>query len=333
MSHFDENRAMNTAENIIRYAFEDPPKKGFCVVYDSANKAIFGIFENTGTRLGMESVGICVESIDDFDIGELERIGHTTVLNFLSHHLPVETRRYIAVQEKKSGLTVGHSPNTSIQSLVDGRMCANIKKTVGRAERLLSRLTNVRSISVVSPGGTDISLSTLGREFTSDAPIKSGEIGNLPIGEVYCAVVENGANGRIVVDGSMTDFGILDQTLTVHVKDGQYTKVQSHDISAKKFLLQKLETDKGSKILAEFGIGLVDNGHLSGVLVDDEKAGETCHFAFGDNTQFLCGKNRRGRNQSETHIDLVIHSPTITAHSEGGGEVNLVRDGEIQVGI
>ncbi len=54
---------------------------------------------------------------------------------------------------------------------------------------------------------TDLVFSISGLDFLSEVLATARAGGNLPCGEVYCAPVEDGANGVLVADGTVGDIG------------------------------------------------------------------------------------------------------------------------------
>jgi len=87
-----------------------------------------------------------------------------------------------------------------------------------------------------------------------------------------------------------------------------------------------LDTDSGARTIAELGIGLNPKARLVGIMLEDEKAYRTAHIAFGDNIGFPGGVSN-----STTHIDYLVHRPTIIARSEDSTEHTIVEDGDLCV--
>ena len=88
---------------------------------------------------------------------------------------------------------------------------------------LARRLTAAGEVLLTSAGGTDLTLSVAGREGRSDdgdlrAP---GSFGNLPAGEAYIAPLEDGADGILVVDGSIAEHGVLTEPIELRISRGR----------------------------------------------------------------------------------------------------------------
>ena len=59
-------------------------------------------------------------------------------------------------------------------------------------------------------------------------------------------------------------------------------------------------------------------------MLEDEKAYRTAHIAFGSNIGMPGGVN-----ESRTHIDYLVHRPTIVARFENLTERTIVKDGDL----
>ncbi len=194
-------------------------------------------------------------------------------------------------------------------------------------ERLIASFTNATSVRITTPGGSDITLGIEGRRFVTDVRITDTEKGcNLPCGEVYCAPVENGANGVVVADGSIGGEGPPPSPVTLEVDSGRVTSVRCADQQWQERITELLDTDAGARTIAELGIGLNPKACLVGIMLEDEKAYRTAHIAFGSNIGM-----QGGVNESSTHIDYLVHRPTIVAHFADATERTIVKDGDLVV--
>lgn len=172
---------------------------------------------------------------------------------------------------------------------------------------LARRLSDAQTCRLTSPEGTDVTLSLADRGGRNDdgdlaAP---GAFGNLPAGEGYIAPVEDAGSGKIVFDGSLTGYGLLDEPLTVWIDGGSV--VEAHGKAAAS-LLANLDgaTPSGSgRRFAELGIGTNPAAIVTGVVLEDEKVLGTAHIAFGTSTGL------GGANQSTIHIDGIMLRPTL----------------------
>jgi len=154
--------------------------------------------------------------------------------------------------------------------------------------------------------------------------ICEGEFGNLPAGEVWCCPIEDGANGVIVVDGSIGDIGKVPALMKIFVKDGYIDRLESEDEELVKRVDELTKVDDMANIIGELGIGLNPGARLIGNLLEDEKAGQTAHIAFGNNLDMGSGKNN-----SMTHRDFLFKNPTFNATYKDGSQKIIMKDGDV----
>jgi leucyl aminopeptidase (aminopeptidase T) len=154
--------------------------------------------------------------------------------------------------------------------------------------------------------------------------IKEGDFGNLPAGEVWCAPVEDGANGTLVIDGSIGDIGNVPSPLTLRLKAGKLISVECADKAFAKQVEELSHVDDMACIIGELGIGLNPGARIVGIMLEDEKASETSHIAFGNNIDMDGGKN-----DSMTHRDYLFYKPTIVATYSDGSTKTMLKDGKV----
>jgi leucyl aminopeptidase (aminopeptidase T) len=170
---------------------------------------------------------------------------------------------------------------------------------------LASRLTAGAQVRITSPAGTDLTLGIAGRGGRSDdgdlrAP---GAFGNLPAGEAYIAPLEDGADGRLVVDGSIAEHGILSEAVEMRVAGG---RLQSASGAVGAELLTLLDAaGTGGRHVAELGIGTNPAARIVGEILEDEKVRGTIHVAFGASAGI------GGTNAVAVHVDTLVRTPTV----------------------
>lgn len=203
-----------------------------------------------------------------------------------------------------------------------GRICvmpgfnAEMKDAVRIDYPHLDRMCNLlrdvladRNIRIMTDLGTDIQFSLKGRKFiiNNGDLSRQGLYGNIPAGEIYTAPVEEGMNGRMVIDGSVGSLGMVEHPFSIELKDGFITAMESlggPDRVFDKFLEICGYDLPATKTVGEFGIGLNPGARIIGNMLLDEKAMGTIHFAFGDSYGL-------GRSSSKFHTDLLIRDPSI----------------------
>ena len=254
--------------------------------------------------------------------------GHDVVINVMSgssDEVPFRIEWLTLLEER--ALRVGHSPNIREDMMEDGPMDVDYDLMADRADRLIDALDEAVSVRITTPLGTDVTLDLRGRRFITDVKITETERGvNLPCGEIYCAPVEDGAEGVLVVDGPIGGEGAPPSPVILGIETGRVTSVRCDTPRWQERITELLDTDAGARTIGELGIGLNPNARLVGVMLEDEKAYRTAHIAFGSNIGIPGGVN-----ESTTHIDYLVHRPTIVALFEEETARTVVSDGEIRV--
>jgi aminopeptidase len=204
-----------------------------------------------------------------------------------------------------AGARVGTLPGVTEEIMVRC-MNADYRRIADRTERLCALMTDAKTIRVVAPAGTNITLPVEGRLPIASTGLfhKKGQFGNLPTGEAYLAPLEGQSNGMVVVDGSMAGVGVVTTPIRILVKDGQATEI-SGGREAEQLVALLEPHGRDGRNLAEFGIGTNDRAQLSGVILEDEKVMGTIHIAFGDN------KSMGGTIRVASHLDGLVKQPSV----------------------
>lgn len=176
-------------------------------------------------------------------------------------------------------------------------------KRAGRS--VAQALTQASACHVRSQAGTDLRLTLAGRTGISDDGDLRGraEWGNLPAGEGFIAPVESDGEGITVFDGSFAGFGLLREPVELRLEEGRAVEASG---PAGRWLLEALDAGGPTgRLVAELGIGTNPAAIVGGNTLEDEKAIDTAHIAFG--TSVSIG----GENESNVHIDGVIRAPDV----------------------
>jgi leucyl aminopeptidase (aminopeptidase T) len=171
---------------------------------------------------------------------------------------------------------------------------------------------------ITDSNGTDLTLDLSGREAIPDAGelTERGAFGNLPCGEGF--ISPKGANGTLVIDGSMAGIGLVDEPVELVVEGGHLTSARGGQGMAFMELLTE-HGDDGTTI-AELGVGTNEKAKLTGEILEDEKILGTIHIAFGASAGI------GGTVQVPVHLDCVVMKPTLELDGEA-----IVRDGELLI--
>jgi leucyl aminopeptidase (aminopeptidase T) len=225
---------------------------------------------------------------------------------------------------------VMHSPGITEEALgweVDyGQMAA-------RMERIKDAFPGTQRVNVTTQLGTNLTLGVgdrpLHAELTIDQP---GKFKNWPPGESYFAPLEDSAEGEVVVDGTIGDFGVPPRPVRMLFHQGGITSIdysnhQGLSARDKEFLTRLTDSiitkdDPQAAVIGELGIGIADFPQ-TGEMLTDEKIYGTTHFAVGGNTSF------GGKNTAKTHRDHLMWQPTIEFVKRDGSSLFLMRDGEL----
>ncbi len=184
-----------------------------------------------------------------------------------------------------------------------GGMTADYPVMKQQIERLLARQRGTGTAHVTTALGTDLHIDFAGREWHVDTglALNPGDFTNLPGGELFIAPTD--ARGRLVIDGSFGDYGLLDTPLELTIREGRVVEARGSHADDLEELFEKL--GPGARTVAEFGIGMNPKARLWGILLEDEKVGNTIHLALGNNTGF------GGTCSVPMHHDGIVTHPTV----------------------
>ena len=196
--------------------------------------------------------------------------------------------------------------------LASDAMLTNFPRREKVLNHLVKRLTRAKHIQVTNPAGTNLSFDVRGRQGhgVSGMARRPGDGTGTPDIEAYIAPVEQETNGILVVDGSTSVTGVIQQPMKITIKNGfALSVVGGTDASQLRRMLRKTGSHASYRV-AEFGIGLNPLAHIRGAIIEDEGKLGTAHVALGDNTRL------GGRNSAPVHIDLVIKNPVVQLDGE-----------------
>ena len=215
------------------------------------------------------------------------------------------------IEAAKAGARIATMPNITEDMFRQGAMTADYDTVMELTNRVTEMLTQA-STARIEKDGHVLTLDLAGRPGIPSPGVyrEKGQAGNLPSGEAYIAPLESGSNG------SMVGIGLLESPLQVQVKDGKLQSIQGAEAEKVGFLLN----NERNATLCELGIGTNYAARLTGVILEDEKAYQTVHIAFGTNIGF------GGTNKADCHIDGIIKNPTLYLD-----DVLVLKDGAFQI--
>lgn len=252
--------------------------------------------------------------------------GKTIVINAfkgLGDETPFRVKWVKKILATKS-IRLGHGAGITKTMMIEGPMNIDYEPMVNTADKMIKILENAKIAHISAPGGTNIVLYIEDRGFSTDVRItKEPYFANLPCGEIWCGPIETQGDGIIVCDGSIGDIGRVKKPLKITVKNGKIINIESKDKNLVKEVEKLISLDEEASIIGELGIGLNPGAKLSGILLEDEKALETAHIAFGNNTDM-----QGGQNTSITHRDFLFYNPTIKITYKDGSIKILMKNGK-----
>ncbi|MDQ7798240.1 MAG: aminopeptidase [Candidatus Edwardsbacteria bacterium] len=205
----------------------------------------------------------------------------------------------------KAGARIASMPGITLD-MMTRTLDVDYRRMESEGRRLCSILNGAREVNIKTTLGTDLTFSVKGRRAEPDTGIIPGPGGftNLPAGEVYLAPVEGTAQGRLVVDGSIGDTGILKKPIEIAISRG-FAVGMKGGREAKKLWEMLSKHGKNAFNVAEFGIGINPRAKITGNILEDEKALTTIHIALGDNSGF------GGKVSVPSHQDGIVRDPSV----------------------
>jgi leucyl aminopeptidase (aminopeptidase T) len=209
----------------------------------------------------------------------------------------------------EAGARLASMPGITEDMMKHGGMTADYHRVAELCWRFSEFLQGAREAEITTPLGTKLRLGLKGREPGTPPDtglyLKPSEWGNLPAGEAYIAPLETQADGIAVVDGTISQIGLLSQPVTLEFREGRVIRIEGGaEASQLRNLLESLE-DENAYVIAELGIGTNEAVRLTGIALEDEKMLGTVHVAIGRNT------GMGGVNMSKIHLDFIMTNPTL----------------------
>jgi leucyl aminopeptidase (aminopeptidase T) len=157
-------------------------------------------------------------------------------------------------------------------------------------------------------------------------------LSNLPAGEVFCVPNENEDSDTA---GELPAY-IGDEIAVYVVENNRIVDIRGAGPQIES-LRDKFAADQGWQNIAEFAIGLNDKAKVTGIVLEDEKAG--FHWAYGRSDHFggKCGIEQFNSPENVIHLDVVYakDSPIVCSKLDfifqGGERQTMIVDGELQL--
>ncbi len=250
----------------------------------------------------------------------------TIVLNIIkafAEEIQFRINWIFTVKEAET-IKCAHMPGITESMMIEGPLNVDYAEMKTRANSLTALLNDAELLHISTESGTNLKIGIKGRRFIDDVFIEPGEMANLPCGEIYCAPEETSAEGVVVFDASIGDIGLLKTPLKVFLKKGKITELECEDSKIVKKVMELTSIDEDAKVIGELGIGINPGARITGNMLEDEKALNTAHLAFGNNEDFPGG----GKNRSKIHRDYLFHRPTIKAFYKDKTSRTIIHNGK-----
>lgn len=238
------------------------------------------------------------EEPDEFIATEMLKYG--IVFCLTKHSL---THTVARRQASEKGISVITMPGITEDIFFKGAINADYRIVERETASVQARLTAHSEVIIQTGNTLELTIPLGNRSGIASAGVfyTQGDSGNLPSGEAYIAPLEYLAEGQIEINGSIAGIGLVEEPVILTVKTGRLVEATGHQGQK---LLSILGEGEG-RLLSELGIGTNYAARLTGNILEDEKAQNTVHVAFGSNHTF------GGNIQANVHIDCVTKEPII----------------------
>ncbi len=216
----------------------------------------------------------------------------------------------------------GHMIGIDDEVMAEG-MCANYDEVFSLTNQVYDLVRNAKTIHVTSAKGSDVT-ATFNQDWKwipcHGRYNEAGKWGNLPEGEVFTApaTVDGVLVCDVLGDFFSAKYGVLEQPITITVKDGYVTGVSSENAAIADEVRDYLFSTPNGNRAGEFAIGtLTSLKRLSGNLLQDEKM-PGLHVAFGNPYPEFTGADWHAK----IHVDVIPSNCTIKVD-----DLVIMRDG------
>jgi leucyl aminopeptidase (aminopeptidase T) len=199
-------------------------------------------------------------------------------------------------------------PGITEEMMVSGGMTADYQKVSKLVLDSRTLLSSAKEIRITTYAGTDIVFDVEGCKWKADTGLclTLGCCINLPAGEVY--VAPRNAEGKIVVDGTISELGLLNSPLEITVENRFISEIKGERADELIMILEA--AGKLAYNVAELGFGLNPVARMIGNALEDEKIGGTIHIGLGHSSTI------GGDVVAGIHLDAIVTKPKIFADGQ-----------------
>lgn len=236
----------------------------------------------------------------------MEMINNTAIFGITRMSMAHTKARFQASQAGARYLSL---PDYSSDVLTSPSLQVDFRALTPLANQLAMRLTAGCTMRLWTAMGTDLTCDIQGRTANA-APgwcWGPGTLASPPDAETNIALIEDGSNGTVVVDGSIPcpELGLLQSPIKLTVEKGRVVEITGEQADTLSHLFDRLG-NPDTRIVAEFGIGLNPLAKLRGFMLEDEGCLGTVHLGIGANATI------GGENSVSFHLDHILRHVTVT---------------------
>lgn len=208
----------------------------------------------------------------------------------------------------------------------EGAVYADFAEIAPRIERMSEEITRGKTLRITAPSGTDMTFDVDGRNgrALTGLATEPSTFGAPPCLEGGVIPKPGGCNGTVVIDAYCVGLGLIDEPVTVRVKDGFAVEIEGGSQADKLRSLLEGANNPNAYNIGEVGIGFNDAALMIDNVTSAESVYGTAHIALGSTPADLDIEMINGG----IHLDMVFNSPTITVDGK-----DAMRDGEFLLDV
>lgn len=177
-------------------------------------------------------------------------------------------------------------------------------------QRIGERLAVARTAHITSAAGTDLTMDMGHAPVVVDGLCLSpGEIDFIPFGTTVVVPRSGSTYGRVVVDGSITNIGVLHTPVVLTVHESRVTDIEGGREAAQlRAMLAATGDPNAYNCPAEWGVGTNPGAQLQGPepTFEGERGYGWVHLALGSNQVFP-----GGTVAAKIHLDAILTNPIV----------------------
>src|SRR5699024_244104 len=114
-------------------------------------------------------------------------------------------------------------PGITEDMFLNGAINANYEVVEKETLEMAEKITEYNEVNIKTGENYSLNIPIGNREGIASTGVftNEGDSGNLPSGEAYVAPLEYLANGEILINGSISGIGLLDEPVLIEIKDGK----------------------------------------------------------------------------------------------------------------